>query len=90
MRPVVPGFLVGLEVIAPLSAIVVAPLSGLRSCRAEGCLSTRGEGLLARSLDLTGLSRRLAVFSYFSSRDLARFEGGVGTPLVLGVLGFSV
>ena len=35
----------------------------LRSGRGEGCLSTRGDGLLTRSLDLIGLSRRLAVFS---------------------------
>ena len=76
-----PQYVQGLPILKfPASPVFVVLLGhgrstlgdGLRSGRGEGCLSTRGEGLLARSLDLTGLSRRLDVFSYSSSRDLAR------------------
>jgi hypothetical protein len=47
---------------------------GLRSGFDDGCLSTLEDGRHALSLDLPfGLSRHLATFGYFSSRDLACF-----------------
>jgi hypothetical protein len=94
MPPAVPGILVDLEVIdgAPLSAIVVVPLSGMVSVLGvEGVVSppaVKDVSLVLLIspgfLDVSMSSRIPPLVTWRVS------EGDVGTPLVLGVQGFSV
>jgi hypothetical protein len=94
MPPVVPGFLVDLEVIdgATLSAIVVVPLSGMVYVLVvERVVSPPAvkvfSPVLLISPDFLDVSMSSRIPPLVTWRV---FEGDVGTPLVLGVPGFSV
>ena len=94
MPPVVPGSLVDLEVIdgAPLSAIVVVPLSGMVDVLVvERVVSPPAVKVFSPVLLISPGFLDVSLSSRIPPLVTWRvFEEDVGTPLVLGVPGFSV